>query len=208
MRRALADARARPGPPRRRRSTTTRCGSIARLANGDARSALNVLELAVQLAPAAGGRRRVTEAGIREAAQRRTLLYDKSGEEHYNLISALHKSLRDSRSRRRALLDDAHARLRRGPALRRAPPGALRLRGRRQRRPARALAHAGRQGRLRLPGLAGGRAGARAGHALSWRWRRSPTPPTSALQRGEGRRAASGRPSPCRCTSATRPPAS
>src|SRR5437867_3079937 len=44
----------------------------------------------------AGGRRYLTEASIREAAQRRTLLYDKSGEEHYNLISALHKSLRDS----------------------------------------------------------------------------------------------------------------
>jgi putative ATPase len=69
---------------------------IARLANGDARSALNVLELAVQLAPLTAGRRRVTEAVIRDAAQRRTLLYDKSGEEHYNLISALHKSLRDS----------------------------------------------------------------------------------------------------------------
>jgi len=70
--------------------------SIARLANGDARSALNVLELAVQLAPASGGRRVVTEEAIRQAAQRRTLLYDKAGEEHYNLISALHKSLRDS----------------------------------------------------------------------------------------------------------------
>ena len=69
---------------------------IARLANGDARAALNILELAVQLVPPAAGRRRVSEAGIREAAQRRTLLYDKSGEEHYNLISALHKSLRDS----------------------------------------------------------------------------------------------------------------
>jgi putative ATPase len=69
---------------------------IARLANGDARSALNILELAVQLAVVTGGRRRVTEAGIRDAAQRKTLLYDKSGEEHYNLISALHKSLRDS----------------------------------------------------------------------------------------------------------------
>jgi putative ATPase len=69
---------------------------IARLANGDARSALNILELAVQLTPLASGRRTVTETGIREAAQRKTLLYDKSGEEHYNLISALHKSLRDS----------------------------------------------------------------------------------------------------------------
>jgi putative ATPase len=69
---------------------------VARLANGDARSALNILELAVQLTPLAGGRRVVSEPGIREAAQRKTLLYDKSGEEHYNLISALHKSLRDS----------------------------------------------------------------------------------------------------------------
>jgi putative ATPase len=66
---------------------------IARLANGDARAALNVLELASQLAPEGGA---VTEATVREASQRRTLLYDKSGEEHYNLISALHKSLRDS----------------------------------------------------------------------------------------------------------------
>ena len=69
---------------------------IAGIANGDARTALNVLELAVKLGPAEGGQRTVTETAIREAAQRRTLLYDKAGEEHYNLISALHKSLRDS----------------------------------------------------------------------------------------------------------------
>ena len=68
---------------------------IAGLANGDARAALNVLEVAVGRVPA-GDRRRVTAASVREAAQKRTLLYDKSGEEHYNLISALHKSLRDS----------------------------------------------------------------------------------------------------------------
>jgi putative ATPase len=67
--------------------------AIARLANGDARAALNVLELAAQLAPAGAP---ITEATIREASQRRALLYDKGGEEHYNLISALHKSLRDS----------------------------------------------------------------------------------------------------------------
>jgi putative ATPase len=70
--------------------------SIARVANGDARVALNVLEVAVALTPSGGGPRRITDTTIREAAQRRTLLYDKSGEEHYNLISALHKSLRDS----------------------------------------------------------------------------------------------------------------
>src|SRR2546421_740102 len=64
---------------------------IARLSDGDARGALNILELAVQLQ---GGR--ITVEGIREAVQKKALLYDKSGEEHYNLISALHKSLRDS----------------------------------------------------------------------------------------------------------------
>jgi putative ATPase len=76
---------------------------IAGLANGDARSALNILELAVSLSSAstegaagAEARRAVTPEAIREAAQRKALLYDKAGEEHYNLISALHKSLRDS----------------------------------------------------------------------------------------------------------------
>ena len=64
---------------------------IARLSDGDARTALNVLELAVS-EPGA----RLTQAAVREAAQKKTLLYDKSGEQHYNLISALHKSLRDS----------------------------------------------------------------------------------------------------------------
>ena len=68
---------------------------IAGLANGDARSALNVLEIAVTLA-SERRLRQVTDEVIRDAAQRKTLLYDKSGEEHYNIISALHKSLRDS----------------------------------------------------------------------------------------------------------------
>jgi putative ATPase len=69
---------------------------IARLADGDARTALNILEVAATLAPPADGRRRLTAPLIRDAAQRKALLYDKGGEEHYNLISALHKSLRDS----------------------------------------------------------------------------------------------------------------
>jgi putative ATPase len=70
---------------------------IARLADGDARSALNILELAVEMAGSGGVRpATLTEATIHEAAQRKSLLYDKAGEEHFNLISALHKSLRDS----------------------------------------------------------------------------------------------------------------
>jgi putative ATPase len=69
--------------------------AIARWANGDARSALNLLDLSARLAAAAEPGV-LTPAIIQEAAQHRTLLYDKAGEEHYNLISALHKSLRGS----------------------------------------------------------------------------------------------------------------
>jgi putative ATPase len=72
--------------------------AMARLANGDARTALNLLEATVTTAPAEGGDglRRVDVAFVEQAVQRRSLLYDKSGEEHYNLISALHKSMRNS----------------------------------------------------------------------------------------------------------------
>jgi len=70
--------------------------AIAMSANGDARSALNLLELSVAAAPAAEEGRRVDVVRVEQAIQRRALLYDKSGEEHYNLISALHKSMRNS----------------------------------------------------------------------------------------------------------------
>src|SRR5215213_5131158 len=70
--------------------------AIALYANGDARAALNLLELSVAAAPSADGRRRVDAARVAQALQRRALLYDKSGEEHYNVISALHKSMRNS----------------------------------------------------------------------------------------------------------------
>jgi putative ATPase len=70
--------------------------ALVRVANGDARVALNGLEAAAALARPRQGRRRVTAALVEEAVQRRNLLYDRAGEEHYNVISALHKSLRDS----------------------------------------------------------------------------------------------------------------
>jgi putative ATPase len=77
--------------------TAEALAAIARLVSGDARSALNILELAVTLEQSRpDGDRVVTEAAVREAAQKKALLYDKAGEEHFNLISALHKSLRDS----------------------------------------------------------------------------------------------------------------
>jgi len=70
---------------------------IAQIADGDARRALNTLELAVtSTEPDAQGKRKITAKALEEIVQRKFLLYDKSGEEHYNLISALHKSLRDS----------------------------------------------------------------------------------------------------------------
>jgi len=70
--------------------------AIAVYANGDARVALNLLELSVAAAPALNGQRRVDKSRVEQAIQRRALLYDKSGEEHYNIISALHKSMRNS----------------------------------------------------------------------------------------------------------------
>jgi putative ATPase len=66
---------------------------MVKYANGDARVALNLLEMA---AGAASDSRRITGAMIADLAQNRALLYDKTGEEHYNLISALHKSMRNS----------------------------------------------------------------------------------------------------------------
>ncbi|OGB95390.1 MAG: AAA family ATPase [candidate division NC10 bacterium RIFCSPLOWO2_02_FULL_66_22] len=70
--------------------------AIARWANGDARAALNLLDLSARLAEASAEPGVISLPIIQEAAQRRSLLYDKAGEEHFNLISALHKSLRDS----------------------------------------------------------------------------------------------------------------
>ncbi len=67
---------------------------IAVYTNGDARAACNVLEVSAALARDSGGV--ISEDIAKAALQKRTLIYDKSGEEHYNLISALHKSVRNS----------------------------------------------------------------------------------------------------------------
>ena len=70
---------------------------LAAVAGGDARAALNALELAAASARAGeGGRRVVTDEDLREALQRATAVYDKAGEQHYNLASALIKSIRNS----------------------------------------------------------------------------------------------------------------
>jgi putative ATPase len=78
--------------------------TIASYTSGDARSAYNVLEVAAGLsksplsatAAETGAHVEITDAIVRDALQKRILLYDKTGEEHYNLISALHKSVRNS----------------------------------------------------------------------------------------------------------------
>ncbi len=94
LQRALADSERGLGD----RTVTLSDGAfsqIAQLASGDARRALNLLE---QLVSDATARQvsSVDQAAVVELAQRKVLLYDKSGEEHFNLISALHKSLRES----------------------------------------------------------------------------------------------------------------
>jgi putative ATPase len=90
LRRALEDRERGLG------GTVTAAGDaltgIARYANGDARIALNMLEAAANVANG----REIDAALVADLAQNRSLLYDKTGEEHYNLISALHKSMRNS----------------------------------------------------------------------------------------------------------------
>jgi len=70
---------------------------IASFANGDARAAYNALELCVHSAkPSSDGTLQITSELLEDVLQRKLLRYDKSGDEHYNLISALHKSVRNS----------------------------------------------------------------------------------------------------------------
>jgi putative ATPase len=70
---------------------------ICQLANGDARAALNTMEMLVlTTSPDQEGIRQIKREDLKDVLQRKAYLYDKSGEEHYNLISALHKSLRGS----------------------------------------------------------------------------------------------------------------
>ena len=69
---------------------------IAAFSNGDARTALSTLEMAVLNGDMVEGRTLVTKADFEQCTSKKSLLYDKSGEEHYNLISALHKSMRNS----------------------------------------------------------------------------------------------------------------
>ncbi len=106
---------------------------IASYSSGDCRNAYNTLEVAAQLA--AAGAKHIDRALASEAVQQRVLMYDKSGEEHYNLISALHKSVRNSDPDAAPLLAGPHVRRRRRPALSRPP---RRAHGRRRYRPRRA----------------------------------------------------------------------
>ncbi|MGH7496238.1 MAG: replication-associated recombination protein A [bacterium] len=71
--------------------------ALVQLGGGDARATLNALELAARLAPVeANGRRKITLAFIQTALQRRAILYDRAGDQHYDTISAFIKSVRGS----------------------------------------------------------------------------------------------------------------
>ncbi|MGA9643491.1 MAG: replication-associated recombination protein A [Terriglobales bacterium] len=94
LRRALGDGERGLGELRLQAAGEV-LAKIAAYSSGDARSAYNALEVAASLAEQAGAKA-ITDEVAHEALQRRVLLYDKSGEEHYNLISALHKSVRNS----------------------------------------------------------------------------------------------------------------
>ena len=76
--------------------TDRQVAAIAAFANGDARTALNTLEMAVTNGEISADGLLVTDEGLEQCISRKSLLYDKNGEEHYNLISALHKSMRNS----------------------------------------------------------------------------------------------------------------
>ena len=70
--------------------------TIANFSNGDARSALTTLDMIITNAKEENGTLKVTKDIIEDCLTKKTLLYDKNGEEHYNIISALHKSMRNS----------------------------------------------------------------------------------------------------------------
>lgn len=78
------------------RMTEQQMEAVAVFANGDARAALNTLEMVILNGEISAERITVTDEGMEQCISRKSLLYDKTGEEHYNLISALHKSMRNS----------------------------------------------------------------------------------------------------------------
>ncbi|MCK4585152.1 replication-associated recombination protein A [candidate division WOR-3 bacterium] len=69
---------------------------ISNISDGDARVALNILEIAYNVVPVRNKKKKIAIKVLEDVAQKKTLLYDKKQEEHYNLISALHKSIRGS----------------------------------------------------------------------------------------------------------------
>ncbi len=98
LRRALADEERGLGAMKLAASEEV-LTKVASYSSGDARAAYNVLEVAASLARGRTGKEvgaEITDDIVHDALQKRVLLYDKSGEEHYNLISALHKSVRNS----------------------------------------------------------------------------------------------------------------
>jgi putative ATPase len=94
LQRALTDSKRGLGPMGMEADADA-LATIASYSSGDARNALNALEVATTLAEGRG-QRTITKPLAAEALQKRVLLYDKKGEQHYDIISALHKSVRNS----------------------------------------------------------------------------------------------------------------
>ena len=94
LRRAITDPRGFPGYEVKVPDNII--SAIAQYSNGDARTALNTLETAVSNCNPDGKTITVTDRALEQCISRRSLLYDRNGEEHYNIISALHKSMRNS----------------------------------------------------------------------------------------------------------------
>ena len=94
LRRAITDERGFGGQKVKIEASLLQ--KLASFASGDARKALSILEMAVLNAEEGADGIEVTEENVEQCTSRKLLLYDKDGEEHYNIISALHKSMRNS----------------------------------------------------------------------------------------------------------------
>ena len=156
-------------------------GSLRRTAGADRHLLQRRRAAGLQHAGGRGGcfvRASSPKPPCRTPSQRKVLLYDKGGEEHFNLISALHKSVRSSDVDAALYWLDAHAGSRRGPPVHRAPADSHGHRRYRAGRSARAGTGRGGDAGGAFSGHSGRRPGAGAGGHLPLAWRRNPTPRT------------------------------
>ena len=185
------------------RSPTPRCAKSPAPPTATSAAALTLLEIAAELAEGEGGA--INEATLAQVLADRTRRFDKGGEQFYDQISALHKSMRSSNPDAALYWLRAHARWRRRSELPCAAPDAHGGRGRRPGRSARIADGDRCMGNLRSPGQPRRRSRAGAARDLSGQHREVATPRTWRSTR-PGATCASTARRKCRCTSATRRP--